>query len=263
MLLFVVIGRANHHAGGALAGLWDTFWPFAAGAAAGMALTRFSRRPTALVPTGIGVWLSTVAIGMALRVLAGQGTAFASSWLRWASSACSSWAGGWCGAGPAPGFCQLTLTFAGPLLTSRGIYVEGGGTRPAERRGKGRAWANRRPTRRSRRSPSRTAGPSCASSPTTSWPPGRSPRRSTSRRTAVSQHLTVLKSAGLVTERRQGTRRLYRARPEGLDGLREFLDEMWAASLDAARQMVEAEHGVSATPRPSRAGRIRTGGGSP
>src|ERR1700733_3950280 len=71
VLLFVVIGRANHHAGGALAGLWDTFWPFAAGAAAGMALTRFWRRPTALVPTGVGVWLATVAVGMALRVLAG------------------------------------------------------------------------------------------------------------------------------------------------------------------------------------------------
>jgi DNA-binding transcriptional ArsR family regulator len=64
-------------------------------------------------------------------------------------------------------------------------------------------------------------------------------------RTAVSQHLTVLKNAGLVTERRQGTRRLYRARSEGLDGLREFLDEMWAASLDAARQIVEADRGLS------------------
>jgi hypothetical protein len=77
VLLFVVIGRANHHAAGALGGLWDTFWPFAAGAAAGMALTRFWRRPAALVPTGVGVWLATVAVGMTLRVLAGQGTAFA------------------------------------------------------------------------------------------------------------------------------------------------------------------------------------------
>ena len=77
VLLFVVIGRANHHDGGALAGLWDTFWPFAAGAVAGMAVTRFWRQPTALVPTGVGVWLGTVAVGMVLRVLAGQGTAFA------------------------------------------------------------------------------------------------------------------------------------------------------------------------------------------
>jgi DNA-binding transcriptional ArsR family regulator len=50
-------------------------------------------------------------------------------------------------------------------------------------------------------------------------------------RTAVSQHLTVLKNAGLLTERRDGTRRLYRARPEGLAGLRQFLDDMWASSL--------------------------------
>jgi DNA-binding transcriptional ArsR family regulator len=63
-------------------------------------------------------------------------------------------------------------------------------------------------------------------------------------RTAVSQHLTVLKNAGLLTERRDGTRRLYRARPEGLAGLREFLDEMWAVSLDAARRIVEAERGI-------------------
>src|SRR5688572_28249026 len=47
-------------------------------------------------------------------------------------------------------------------------------------------------------------------------------------RTAVSQHLTVLKQAGLLVERRDGTRRLYRARPEGLDGLRRTLDSMWA-----------------------------------
>src|SRR5215469_14084974 len=64
-------------------------------------------------------------------------------------------------------------------------------------------------------------------------------------RTAVSQHLTVLKNAGLLAERREGTRRLYRARPEGLDGLRRFLDEMWASSLDIARRLVEADRGIS------------------
>jgi DNA-binding transcriptional ArsR family regulator len=64
-------------------------------------------------------------------------------------------------------------------------------------------------------------------------------------RTAVSQHLTVLKTAGLLTERRDGTRRLYRARPEGLHEVRQVLDEMWAASLDAARRIVEAEQGVT------------------
>jgi DNA-binding transcriptional ArsR family regulator len=64
-------------------------------------------------------------------------------------------------------------------------------------------------------------------------------------RTAVSQHLTVLKNAGLLTERRDGTRRLYRARPEGLAGLRRFLDDMWASSLDDARRLVEAERGIT------------------
>jgi DNA-binding transcriptional ArsR family regulator len=64
-------------------------------------------------------------------------------------------------------------------------------------------------------------------------------------RTAVSQHLTVLKNAGLLTERRDGTRRLYRARPEGLEELRQFLNDVWASSLDVARRLVETERGIS------------------
>ena len=63
-------------------------------------------------------------------------------------------------------------------------------------------------------------------------------------RTAVSQHLTVLKHAGLLAERKQATRRFYRARPEGLAGLREFLDQMWASSLEVARDLVEADRAV-------------------
>lgn len=77
VLAFVIIGRANHHAGGGLAGLLGTAWPFLAGLFAGEVATRGWRRPVAIWPTGIGVWLSTVAIGMALRVIAGQGTALA------------------------------------------------------------------------------------------------------------------------------------------------------------------------------------------
>ncbi|MDG6106338.1 helix-turn-helix transcriptional regulator [Dactylosporangium aurantiacum] len=60
-------------------------------------------------------------------------------------------------------------------------------------------------------------------------------------RTAISQHLAVLKSAGLIDERRDGTRRLYRARPEGLAGLREFLDDMWGSALGLAKDLVEAD----------------------
>ena len=61
---------------------------------------------------------------------------------------------------------------------------------------------------------------------TTTWP-------------AVSQHLRVLKDAGLVTERREGTRRYYRARPEGLDDVRAFLDEFWDDKLERLKREVE------------------------
>jgi DNA-binding transcriptional ArsR family regulator len=60
-------------------------------------------------------------------------------------------------------------------------------------------------------------------------------------RPAVSQHLTVLKEAGLVNERRNGTRRLYRARPEGLVELRAFLDELWGERLEALKRETERE----------------------
>src|ERR1700687_3191344 len=60
-------------------------------------------------------------------------------------------------------------------------------------------------------------------------------------RPAVSQHLTVLKEAGLVDERRNGTRRLYRARPEGLADLKAFLDEFWDEKLAALKREVERE----------------------
>jgi DNA-binding transcriptional ArsR family regulator len=60
-------------------------------------------------------------------------------------------------------------------------------------------------------------------------------------RPAISQHLTVLREAGLVEERREGTRRLYRARPEGLAGLREFLDRFWTDRLERLRLAAELE----------------------
>lgn len=60
-------------------------------------------------------------------------------------------------------------------------------------------------------------------------------------RSAISQHLTVLKGAGLVTERREGTRRLYRARPEGLAELRSFVEAFWDQRLDGLKRSAEAE----------------------
>jgi DNA-binding transcriptional ArsR family regulator len=61
-------------------------------------------------------------------------------------------------------------------------------------------------------------------------------------RPAISQHLTVLKNAGLVSERREGTRRLYRARPEGLAELRSFLAGFWDESLERLKAEAEREH---------------------
>jgi DNA-binding transcriptional ArsR family regulator len=60
-------------------------------------------------------------------------------------------------------------------------------------------------------------------------------------RPAVSQHLNVLKEAGLVTERRNGTRRLYRARPEGLVELKAFLEDFWDARLETLKREAEKE----------------------
>ncbi|MGI5239539.1 ArsR/SmtB family transcription factor [Dactylosporangium sp. CA-139066] len=60
-------------------------------------------------------------------------------------------------------------------------------------------------------------------------------------RPAVSQHLRVLKDVGLVTDRQEGTRRLYQVDPEGVAALRAHLDAMWARSLSAFQQRVEQE----------------------
>jgi len=60
-------------------------------------------------------------------------------------------------------------------------------------------------------------------------------------RPAVSQHLRVLKEAGLVTERRNGTRRYYRVDPDGLAGLRTYFDEFWNEALAAFKTAAEDE----------------------
>src|SRR4029078_12603437 len=60
-------------------------------------------------------------------------------------------------------------------------------------------------------------------------------------RPAVSQDLTLLKEAGLVDERRNGTRRLYRARPEGMAELRALLEEFWDVRLEALKREAERE----------------------
>jgi DNA-binding transcriptional ArsR family regulator len=58
---------------------------------------------------------------------------------------------------------------------------------------------------------------------------------------AVSQHLGVLERAGLVTARREGRSRLYQARPEGLEPLKEWLESMWDQALASLKALAEAE----------------------
>lgn len=60
-------------------------------------------------------------------------------------------------------------------------------------------------------------------------------------RPAISQHLRVLREAGLVSERRDGARRLYSARPEALGELREFLEEFWDERLERLKREAERD----------------------
>ena len=61
-------------------------------------------------------------------------------------------------------------------------------------------------------------------------------------RPAVSQHLKVLKSSGLVVDRPEGTRRNYRVDPSGVAAMREYLDQMWDAALAAFAMAVEHDN---------------------
>ena len=61
-------------------------------------------------------------------------------------------------------------------------------------------------------------------------------------RPAISQHLKVLRDSRLVTERREGTRRYYRARPEGLADLRKFLELFWDYRLGLLKDAAESDH---------------------
>ena len=76
VLLFCAIGRRSHAEGLTVAGVAETAWPFLVGAAVGWLLSRAWRRPTAVVPTGVAVWMCTVAVGMLLRKATSAGVAF-------------------------------------------------------------------------------------------------------------------------------------------------------------------------------------------
>ena len=67
VVVFCTVGRRSHAEDLSVATVAETAWPFLTGTAAGWVLARGWRQPTALAPTGVVVWVSTVAIGMALR----------------------------------------------------------------------------------------------------------------------------------------------------------------------------------------------------
>jgi len=75
VLLFAAVGRRSHAEGLAVLGVLRTAWPFLAGAAVGWLVARAWRAPSALLPSGVSVWLGALVVGMVLRVVTGAGTA--------------------------------------------------------------------------------------------------------------------------------------------------------------------------------------------
>jgi len=75
VLAFCAVGRRSHDEGLDVAGIATTAWPFLSGTALGWLVARAWRRPTAVVPTGVVVWLCTVAVGMLLRKATSAGVA--------------------------------------------------------------------------------------------------------------------------------------------------------------------------------------------
>ncbi|MHB1087424.1 MAG: DUF3054 domain-containing protein [Acidimicrobiales bacterium] len=77
ILVFVAIGRRVHDHGVSARGLASTAWPFLVGLAAGWFVLIRQHRSITTLSGGVVIWISTVVLGMILRVLSGQGTAFA------------------------------------------------------------------------------------------------------------------------------------------------------------------------------------------
>src|ERR1700756_1006567 len=75
VLVFCAVGRRGHDEGLSVTGVATTAWPFLTGTVVGWLASRGWRRPTALVPTGVTVWLCTVAVGMVLRKASSAGVA--------------------------------------------------------------------------------------------------------------------------------------------------------------------------------------------
>ncbi|WP_297730551.1 DUF3054 domain-containing protein [Mycobacterium sp.] len=75
VLVFCSVGRRSHAEGLTIGGVATTAWPFLAGTVVGWLLSRGWRRPTAVAPTGVIVWLCTVVVGMLLRKAGSAGVA--------------------------------------------------------------------------------------------------------------------------------------------------------------------------------------------
>jgi hypothetical protein len=75
VLLFCALGRRSHDEGLNVGGVATTAWPFLTGTVVGWLVSRGWRRPTALAPTGVLVWLCTVVVGMVLRKATSAGVA--------------------------------------------------------------------------------------------------------------------------------------------------------------------------------------------
>lgn len=75
VLVFCAVGRRSHDEGITVSGVATTAWPFLTGTVLGWVASRGWRRPTAVVPTGVVVWLCTVVVGMVLRKATSAGVA--------------------------------------------------------------------------------------------------------------------------------------------------------------------------------------------
>ena len=75
VLAFCAVGRRSHDEGLSVTGIATTAWPFLTGTVIGWLASRAWQRPTAVVPTGVVVWLCTVAMGMLLRKVSSAGVA--------------------------------------------------------------------------------------------------------------------------------------------------------------------------------------------
>jgi peptidoglycan/LPS O-acetylase OafA/YrhL len=75
VLAFCAVGRRSHDEGLNVAGIATTAWPFLSGTALGWLLSQAWRRPSAVYPTGVVVWLSTVVVGIVLRKATSVGAA--------------------------------------------------------------------------------------------------------------------------------------------------------------------------------------------